>query len=89
MTLGACSLSIRVVGSSTPPSTGLCPSASRGMLVGGGENWPSLVCTATGVIDGGTSSALAAGAALGVTIIGFNLLGDGLRDLLDPRIKER
>ena len=33
--------------------------------------------------------ALAAGAALGVTIIGFNLLGDGLRDLLDPRIKER
>ena len=33
--------------------------------------------------------ALAAGAALGVTIIGFNLLGDGLRDLLDPRIRER
>lgn len=33
--------------------------------------------------------ALAAGTALGVTIIGFNLLGDGLRDLLDPRIKER
>jgi len=33
--------------------------------------------------------ALAAGVALGVTIIGFNLLGDGLRDLLDPRIRER
>ncbi|MEO8544254.1 MAG: ABC transporter permease [Burkholderiaceae bacterium] len=33
--------------------------------------------------------ALAAGAALGLTIIGFNLLGDGLRDLLDPRIRER
>ena len=33
--------------------------------------------------------ALAAGAALGATIIGFNLLGDGLRDLLDPRIRER
>ena len=32
---------------------------------------------------------LAAGTALGVTIIGFNLLGDGLRDLLDPRIRER
>ncbi len=27
--------------------------------------------------------------ALGVTIIGFNLLGDGLRDLLDPRIRDR
>ena len=33
--------------------------------------------------------ALAAGAALGATIIGFNLLGDGLRDLLDPRIRDR
>jgi ABC-type dipeptide/oligopeptide/nickel transport system permease subunit len=27
--------------------------------------------------------------ALGLTIIGFNLLGDGLRDLLDPRVRER
>lgn len=33
--------------------------------------------------------ALASAAALGVTIIGFNLLGDGLRDLLDPRIRDR
>ena len=33
--------------------------------------------------------ALAAGAALGATIVGFNLLGDGLRDLLDPRIRDR
>ncbi len=32
---------------------------------------------------------LAAGAALGLTIVGFNLLGDGLRDILDPRIRER
>jgi ABC-type dipeptide/oligopeptide/nickel transport system permease subunit len=33
--------------------------------------------------------ALSASAALGVTIIGFNLLGDGLRDLLDPRVRHR
>ena len=33
--------------------------------------------------------ALAAAAALGATIIGFNMLGDGLRDLLDPRIRDR
>jgi len=26
---------------------------------------------------------------LGLTIVGFNLLGDGLRDLLDPRIRDR
>lgn len=33
--------------------------------------------------------ALVASAALGLTIVGFNLLGDGLRDLLDPRIRDR
>jgi ABC-type dipeptide/oligopeptide/nickel transport system permease subunit len=33
--------------------------------------------------------ALAASAALGVTITGFNLLGDGLRDILDPRARDR
>ena len=33
--------------------------------------------------------ALSASAALGLTIIGFNLLGDGLRDLLDPRVRDR
>ena len=33
--------------------------------------------------------ALFSSAALGVTILGFNLLGDGLRDLLDPRVGER
>jgi ABC-type dipeptide/oligopeptide/nickel transport system permease subunit len=33
--------------------------------------------------------ALSASTALGLTIIGFNLLGDGLRDLLDPRIRDR
>jgi len=27
--------------------------------------------------------------ALGVTIIGFNMLGDGLRDLLDPKVRDR
>jgi ABC-type dipeptide/oligopeptide/nickel transport system permease subunit len=33
--------------------------------------------------------ALSASAALGITIVGFNLLGDGLRDLLDPRVRDR
>jgi peptide/nickel transport system permease protein len=32
--------------------------------------------------------ALSASAALAMTIVGFNLLGDGLRDLLDPRIHD-
>ena len=33
--------------------------------------------------------ALSASVALGVTIVGFNLLGDGLRDVLDPRVRDR
>ncbi|PKQ03577.1 MAG: hypothetical protein CVT71_03050, partial [Alphaproteobacteria bacterium HGW-Alphaproteobacteria-10] len=33
--------------------------------------------------------ALFASAALGITLVGFNLLGDGLRDILDPRTQER
>ena len=32
--------------------------------------------------------ALFSSAALGATILGFNLLGDGLRDVLDPRVAE-
>jgi peptide/nickel transport system permease protein len=27
------------------------------------------------------------GSAIAVTVLGFNLLGDGLRDLLDPRLR--
>ena len=33
--------------------------------------------------------AVSASAVLGVTIIGFNLMGDGLRDVLDPRLEGR
>ena len=30
---------------------------------------------------------VAPGAALMVTVLGLNLLGDGIRDLLDPRLR--
>jgi peptide/nickel transport system permease protein len=29
------------------------------------------------------------GLAILVTVVGFNLIGDGLRDLLDPRLRGR
>jgi peptide/nickel transport system permease protein len=32
---------------------------------------------------------LAPGIAIGVTVLGLNLLGDGLRDLADPRLRDR
>jgi ABC-type dipeptide/oligopeptide/nickel transport system permease subunit len=28
------------------------------------------------------------GIAIMITVLGFNLLGDGLRDILDPRLRE-
>ena len=33
--------------------------------------------------------ALAAGLAIVLAVLGFNLLGDGLRDVLDPRQAQR
>lgn len=33
--------------------------------------------------------ALAPGLAIFIVVMGFNLLGDGLRDVLDPRIRRR
>ena len=32
---------------------------------------------------------VAPGAALMVTVLGLNLLGDGIRDLLDPRLRRQ
>ena len=32
--------------------------------------------------------ALFPGLAIAVAVLGFNLLGDGLRDLLDPRLRQ-
>jgi peptide/nickel transport system permease protein len=31
--------------------------------------------------------AILPGLAIAVTVLGFNLLGDGLRDVLDPKIR--
>jgi peptide/nickel transport system permease protein len=33
--------------------------------------------------------AVVPGLAIAVTVLGLNLLGDGMRDLLDPRMRER
>jgi peptide/nickel transport system permease protein len=32
-------------------------------------------------------TAITPGAAIAAIVLGFNLLGDGLRDLLDPRLR--
>lgn len=41
------------------------------------------------LFSGGLRLSVYPGTAIAVAVLGFNLLGDGLRDLLDPRLEER
>ena len=42
----------------------------------------------TEVYDQHLNLALFPGLAIAIAVLGFNLLGDGLRDLLDPRLRQ-
>ncbi|MBA2666995.1 MAG: ABC transporter permease [Trueperaceae bacterium] len=55
------------------------PTPSWGMMVADGRRFLALSPWAT----------VAPGLAIMVVVLGFNLLGDGLRDALDPRLKSR
>lgn len=55
------------------------PDPSWGTMIGDGRNYVS---------DGWWISTVP-GIAISLTILGFNLLGDGLRDALDPRLRSR
>jgi peptide/nickel transport system permease protein len=55
------------------------PTPSWGTMIGDGRNY----------IDDGFWISTVPGLAISLTILGFNLLGDGLRDALDPRLRSR
>lgn len=52
-------------------------------------SWGGMIRDGLTVLRTDPYLAISASAVLGVTILGFNLLGDGLRDLLDPRARDR
>ncbi len=52
-------------------------------------SWGGMIRDGLPVLRTDPYLALFASTALGLTIIGFNLLGDGLRDMLDPRLQGR
>ena len=52
-------------------------------------DWGSMLAEGQLVLLTAPHLALAAGAAIVVAVLGFNLLGDGLRDVLDPRQAQR
>lgn len=51
-------------------------------------SWGNMINTGRGFVDQAPWISLAPGAALFITVFSFNLLGDGLRDVLDPRLNE-
>jgi peptide/nickel transport system permease protein len=78
---------------STTMSIGMCILAGAGLsFIGLGAQppipeWGALVNEARGVMRDHGNLALYPGVMIMVTVLAFNLLGDGLRDALDPRLK--
>jgi peptide/nickel transport system permease protein len=52
-------------------------------------SWGSMVSSSYGFLQLAPWAAIAPGVAIGLTVLGFNLLGDGLRDALDPRLRSQ
>lgn len=52
-------------------------------------SWGSMVSTGYTILQIAPWAALFPGIAIGLTVLGFNLLGDGLRDALDPRLRNQ
>jgi len=52
-------------------------------------SWGSMLRSGYGYMDGSPWLAVAPGLAIMITVLGFNFLGDALRDALDPHLRER
>jgi peptide/nickel transport system permease protein len=52
-------------------------------------SWGSMLATGKPYIDISPWVSVVPGVAIMVTVLGFNLLGDGMRDALDPRLRSR
>ena len=52
-------------------------------------SWGSMVSASYGFLQLAPWAAIVPGVAIALAVLGFNLLGDGLRDALDPRLRGR
>ncbi len=52
-------------------------------------SWGAMLNTAKNYLEQAPWMSLSPGVAIFLTVLGFNLLGDGLRDALDPRLRGR
>ncbi len=64
--------SLSFLGVGTPPPT---------------PSWGTMLFEARGFVERAPLVAVFPGLAICLTVLGFNLMGDGLRDLLDPRLR--
>jgi peptide/nickel transport system permease protein len=55
----------------------------------GQASWGRMLYEAQSTLSTAVHLAVIPGAAIALAVLGFNLLGDGLRDYLDPRLEER
>jgi peptide/nickel transport system permease protein len=51
-------------------------------------SWGAMLNVGRGYLEVAPWMAMAPGAAIFLTVLGFNFLGDGVRDALDPRLKQ-
>ncbi len=51
-------------------------------------SWGAMLNVGRGYLEIAPWMAMAPGAAIFLTVLGFNFLGDGVRDALDPRLKQ-
>jgi peptide/nickel transport system permease protein len=52
-------------------------------------DWGLMISAGRGFVEMAPWISLAPGIAMGLTVIGISLLGDGLREVLDPRVSGR
>ena len=55
----------------------------------GSASWGVMVDTGRSYIGTAPWCSIAPATAIAITVLTFNFLGDGLRDLLDPRLRGR
>lgn len=52
-------------------------------------SWGQMIADGRQILETSPWISIGPGIAITLTVLGFNLLGDGLRDILDPRVRQR
>jgi len=82
LVLGTLSISTAILAEATLSFLGLGPRPPT-------ATWGSMISDGTSVLQRAPWVVLFPGLAITLTVLGFSLLGDGLRDALDVRLRQR